>query len=227
MIQTLLLACALLQDPKPGPRTVEDRLKELDEKLTALEKRQRERSTDNAAMEKKIADGKAARENALRQAAQFWVRHYASPLGLNEKQSAHFEELKYGWLKEDQEKPADLARWKAREAELRGKMSPGQAAQLARVVRGDLEASTKAWIKMFTQSAKLDYEKVGALEKAVFGTQTDKEDVLLLEAHPETGSWTKILAAVESALPKLSPALTEAEQAAVRSAMAPWKNLER
>ncbi|HLH28124.1 MAG TPA: hypothetical protein VKW77_04365, partial [Acidimicrobiales bacterium] len=69
----MLLACALLQDPKAGPRTVEDRLKELDEKLSALEKKQRQLSDDNLAMEKKIADGKAARENALHQAAKFWV----------------------------------------------------------------------------------------------------------------------------------------------------------
>ena len=227
MISTLIVALALLQDPKGASRTVEDRLKELDEKLTALEKKQRELSADNEAMEKKIADGKAAREKAMRQAAQFWVQHYASPLGLNEKQSAHFEELKYGWLKEDQEKPADLARWKAREAALRGKVTAEQAAQLARVVHGDFEASGKAWLVMFTQAAKLDAEKSAALEKAVLGALKIDEDILLQEAHPESGSWTEILTILESALPKVSPALTDAEQKAIRNAILPWKRFQR
>jgi hypothetical protein len=224
MIQTLLLACALLQDPKPGPRTVEDRLKELDEKLTVLEKKQRELSEDNAAMEKKIADGKAARENALRMSAKFWVQHFAKPLDLTEKQAVDLENLRYGWYVEDREKPADESRWKSREASLREKLSAGQSSQLARTVRGDLEGSAKAWIRMFIQSAKLAPEKTAALEKAAFDAMPTAEGVLLPEAHPEgMGSWSSVAAAIESALPKVLPALTEAEQAALRNAIAPWK----
>jgi hypothetical protein len=228
MMTILVLACSLLQDPKPGLQTVENRLKELDEKLTVLEKRQRELSDDNAAMEKKIADGKAARENSLRQAAKFWVDHFAKPLNLNEKQAADIETLRYTWYREDQDKPADTARWKARENALREKVSAEQAARLAGVVRGDLEAGTKAWIKMFIQAGKLDTEKSGALEKTVSGAVTVEEGILLPEAHPDgTGSWTKVLSALESALPKVSPALTDAEQAAIRNAIAPWKGLNR
>jgi len=224
MIQTLLLACALLQDPKPGPRTVEDRLKELDEKLTALEKKQRELSDDNAAMEKKIADGKAARENALRQAAKFWVQHFAKPLELSGKQVADLESLRYAWYDEDREKPADTARWKAREGALREKVSPEQASRLARTVRETLEGGNRAWVRMFTQAAKLDPEKSAALEKAVLGSMGVEENVLLPEANSEgAGSWTNIPAAIESAIPKVSPTLTEEEQAALRNALAPWK----
>jgi hypothetical protein len=228
MMPTLMLALALLQEPPGSPRTVEDRLKELDEKLTALEKKQRDLSEDNAAMEKKIADGKAAREKALRQQAKFWVQHYAAPLGLSEAQAAALEELRYGWFKEDQEKPGDEARWKAREGALRGKVSAEQASQLSRKVRENQEEGDKGWIRMFAQGAKLDPEKAAALEKAVIGTLTYQDGVLLLEAHPDSmGSWTKIPAAIEAALPKISPPLTEAEQQALKKAMAPWKQLQR
>lgn len=224
MMTMLVLACALLQDPKPGPRTVEDRLKELDEKLSALEKRQRELSDDNAAMEKKIADGKAARENALRQAAKFWVQHFAKPLELNDQQAADLEALRYTWYREDRDKPAETAQWKAREKTLREKVSVEQAARLARTVREGLEEGNRAWVRMFAQGAKLDPEKSAALEKAALASLPVEEGVLLPEAHSEgTGSWSSIPAAVESALPKVSPALTEAEQAAIRNALAPWK----
>lgn len=228
MIQILLLGCTLLQDSSPGPRTVEDRLKELDEKLTLLEKRQRELSDDNAAMEKKIADGKAARENALRQAAKFWVQHFAKPLDLNEKQAADLEALRYTWSIEDRQKPADTARWKARESVLREKVSADQASRLARTVREDLQEGSKAWIRMFTQAAKLGPEKSAALERGVLGLLPAPDGILLPEAHPEgVGSWTNIPPALESALPTVSPTLTEEEQAAIRKALAWWKARDR
>ena len=224
MIQTLLLACALQQDPNRGPRTVEDRLKELDEKLTALEKKQRALSDDNAAMEKKIADGLAARESALRQAAKFWVQPFAKPLDLSEKQAADLEALRYSWYSEDRDRPADTVRWKAREKTLREHVSAEQATRLARTVRETLEEGNRSWVRLFAQTAKLDAEKSAALEKAALGSLAVEEGVLLAEAHPEgPGSWTNIPAAVEAALPKVSPALTEEEQAAIRRALAPWK----
>src|SRR5437763_16365053 len=116
MLHALALAALLLaQDPKAQSKTVEDRLKELDEKISALEKKHKDLGDENAVLEKKIADGKAAREKFLRQSASAWVKRYGPSIELNEKQSAEFEELWYGWSKEDLEKPYDAARWKTRE----------------------------------------------------------------------------------------------------------------
>jgi len=224
MIPILMLAFALVQDPQPAPRTVEDRLKELEGKLAALEARRGALANENAAIEKKVAEGKAARENFLRQSAASWVWRYAQPIELSERQASILEELWYGWIKEDQEKPADAGRWKGREDALREKLTAEQIPRLARKVREEQEQSSKMSLGMMAQAAKLNPEKTAALEKAVLGRLPSEEGILLAQAHPEKGaSWTTVIAAVESSLPGLSGTLTEEDQAALRTVVGRWK----
>src|SRR5258706_8857631 len=106
-MMTILLATAIsfaaLQD-KPPARTVEERLKELEDKLTGLEKRNKALKEENQALEKRITDAKAAKETFARQMAGGWVKRYATAVQLTEKQSAELEELWLGWSRADLEK---------------------------------------------------------------------------------------------------------------------------
>jgi hypothetical protein len=91
-------------------------------------------------------------------------------------------------------------------------------------VREEQEQSVKISLGVMTQAAKLNPEKTAALEKAVLGSLPSEEGILLAQAHPEkVASWTMVIAAVESSLPGLSGALTEADQAALRTAVERWK----
>jgi hypothetical protein len=224
MIRILVLAWALLQDPKGTPGTVEDRLKDLDAKLTALEKKRRELADDNSAMEKKITDAQAAKEEMLRRASQAWIKHYGASFQPSEKQIADIDQLWYDWIKEDQGKSADAARWKAREQALREKLTPGQIPLLARMVREEQGQSAKATLGAFVQQSKLGPEKIAALEKAIVGRLRYDEGVLLPNAHPDQGAlWTNVLNTLESSLPELSALLTEDEQASLRKMLSRWK----
>ncbi len=230
MLQTLLLAAVLAaQDPKPAAKTVEDRLKELDDKLSALELKQKTLADENAAMEKRIADAKAMRENVARQSASGWVKRYARPVELTEKQSAELEELWFDWTKEDLEKPWDVARWKTREELLRGKLTREQIPRFTGRVREEQAESAKRSMAMLSRAAKLDAEKSGALERAVLGRLKIEEGVLLPQAHPQEISnlWSQTMAAVEASLPDLSSTLTEEEQKALRKTLDQWKPKQR
>lgn len=225
MIPMLALTAVLLaQAPPPAAKTVEDRLKELDVKIAALEKKQRDLAEENGALEKQIADGRAAREKFLRQTASAWVRRYAEPAGLSANQASELEEVWYGWSKMDLEKPADGAAWKAREEVLKGRLSADQAVRLARRVREELEQSAKRTLGFLTQSAKLGAGTSAALESAVMARVSIPEGQLLPQAHPEGSvSWVRLVAAAEECLPDLSPAPTEQEQAALRKILEQWK----
>jgi len=224
MIQILVLAWALLQDPKGTPGTVEDRLKDLYAKLTALEKKRRELALDNSAMEKKITDAQAEKEATLRRASQAWIKHYGASFEPGEKQVADIDQLWYGWIKEDQGKTADAGRWLAREQELREKLTPGQIPPLARMVREEQGKNVKAMLGVFVRQSKLGPEKTAALEKAILERLRFEEGVLLPDAHPDQGAlWTNVLSTLESSLPELSALLTEDELAALRKTLSRWK----
>jgi hypothetical protein len=230
MLQALLLAVVLAaQDPKPAAKTVEDRLKELDDKLSALELKQKTLANDNAAMEKQLADAKAMRENFARQSASGWVRRYAKPVEFTEKQSAEFEELWYGWTKDDMEKPGDPARWKTREDALRGKLTQEQIPRLAGRVHEEQVENAKRSVSMFSRAAKLDAGKSAALEKMALGRLKIEEGILLAQAHPqETANlWGQTMTAVEASLPELSSTLSEDELGALRKTLEQWKPRQR
>ena len=229
MFQTLLLATALfVQDPKPGAKTVEERLQELTDKIEALDKKAGALTQENATLQLKLEERRAARENFARQAATAWVKRYAKSVEFSEPQSAELEALWLGWSKEDLEKPADTARWKVREETLRGKLQAEQVPRLARKIRDEQEQNAKSSLGMFSQTAKLPPEKAAALEKAVLPKLSFEEGVLLVQAHPEKNNvWIQVLDAIEKSLPDMSATLSEEELAALRKVLGQWRPRQR
>jgi len=226
MLEVLALSLLLLtQDPKPAPKTVEDRLKELSDRLSALEKKEQAISLENAALEKQVADQKATRENLARQAGAAWVKQNGAAIGLNAERSTEFEELWTGWTREDMEKGMDPARWKAREETLRTKLSPDEIPRLGRKVREIREESAKRRVNLFAQGSRLGPEKSAALADAVIRKLAIKEGILVVQAHPEETvlEWGQLISAAEACVPELSPGLTEEERARFEKALAPWK----
>jgi hypothetical protein len=229
MLQVWLVAAALLaQDPKAAPRTVEERLKELDEKLSVLEKKQKSLHDENAAMELEVARRKLARQNAAEQTAGQWVQRYAPALDLEERQKTALIDLWRKWTLDDFDKPADAAVWKEREETLRKELRPAQIPLLARKVKEGHEADIRRSVSFFGQAAKLSPEKRASFEKIVMGKLSFEEGPLLLQAHSERLiPWTRIVDAIESSLPELSGALTETEQTSLRKLLDQWKPRQR
>jgi len=220
MIATLL---ATMLAALPQEKTVEGRLKELEEKLGSLEKRHTALREENVALEKRAADAQAVRETYAKQAAAGWVKRYAKPVELTDAQSAELEALWLGWTKQDFEKAADLAGWKAREEALKGKLAADQVPKLARAVRDEQEKYAKMSIASFVQSSKIAPERAPAFEKAVLAKLTFKEGALLTQAHPEAQvGWFIVHAAVDQALPDLAPVLSEEEQVRLRETILKW-----
>jgi len=230
MFPALLLASMmLLQDPKPAPKTVEERLKELDEKIAALERKREALGQENAAMEKTIADAKAWKESYARQSATAWLKQYAAAARLTEKQSAELEELWYGWNKGDLEKGGDPARWTGREQEIRSRLSPEQATLLARKVREEREQNARATVAGIARSVKLPSEKSDSLVKAVMVRLKIEEGPLLTQAHPQelANAWGQTLLALDGGLSDISSSLTEQELQSLRKFLDQWKPKQR
>jgi hypothetical protein len=229
MLQVLLFALAFAaQDPQTAPKTVEDRLKELDEKISALEKKHKQLSDENAGMEKKLAEAKAAREQMARQMASGWVQQYAKPVQFTDSQRSTLEQLWFDWTKEDLEKRIDVAAWKLREEAIRKELTPAQVSQFARKVREDQEAGVKRTVSFFIRGAKLDAEKTAAFEKAVVAKIGFEEGALLLQAHPEKVTpWTAVPDAAEAVLPQFASTFTESETKALRQAVEQWRPRQR
>jgi hypothetical protein len=228
MITTLALALILAQDPKPPAKTVEDRLKELADKIEALDKKAAALTDENAKLQLKVDEAKTRRETFARQSGTVWVKRYAGAVEFTEKQSTEIEELWYGWSKSDFEKPSDLAQWKSREETLRGKLTADQVPKLTRKVRDEQELNVKNSINALAQFAKLPPERSADLEKAVQPRINYGEATLLAQAHPESiNLWPQVLAAVETALPELAATLSESEATALRKVLDRWKPKQR
>jgi hypothetical protein len=222
MLKALLLVLAL-QDPKP--KTVEDRLTELDAKLSALEKRQSQLLDENATMEKKLADAKAWREKAIVQTADFWVKRYSSTLALTEKQTTEIRALWVAWTREAYEKRIDDATWKARESTLRAALTAEQIPLLEKSVRTEMENGAKTTIESYGKQAQIAPERSEAFVKAVMNRLTIEEAGLIPQAHPGAWiTWTRVLAAIEAAGPDLAAILTPEEQERLAKVKAQWKS---
>jgi len=234
MLESILAAALALQDP-PAAKTVEEHLKRLEDRVASLEQRQKALTDENAQLEKKLADAKAAKEAYARQAAQAWVRRYGPAAGLTEAQSGEIEALWRGWVAKDQESPPAYwdpgaaatkaaAAWKPREDALRAKLSPEQAGRLAAKVREEQEQLARTSLGAFVKDAKIDAERVPALEKAALSRLRFPEGALLLQARPdERIDWFKVLGAVEESLADLEAALSAEEMAALRATVTRWK----
>jgi septal ring factor EnvC (AmiA/AmiB activator) len=228
MIAALALSILLAQDPKPPARTVEERLKELADKIEVLDKKAAALSDENAKLQQQVNELKSRREAIARQSGAAWVKRYAAAVELTEQQSAEIEALWVGWTKQDLEKPSDVAHWKSREEILRGKLAADQLPKLARKILEEQRQSGRAMVVTLAQSSKFSADKVGALEKVVLPRLTYDESILLSQAHPEKSqSWPQILAIVEANLSELSAALSTEEMNALRQTLDRWKPKQR
>ena len=223
MIIALALSLVLVQDP--AGKTVEDRLKELADKVEALDKKAAALKLENTSLQLQLQQVQQSRETFARQSATAWVKRYAAAVEFTEKQSSELEELWYGWSKQDFAKPCDAAGWKAREETLRGKLTADQVPKFSRKVREDQDLSSRNWIASLGQLAKLPAEKIDAMEKAVLPKVRFEEGPLLPQASPVQNPWAKMTDALEASLPEL--ALTESEMESLRKIIGRWKPKQR
>ena len=219
MLPMMLLAAAMaMQDPKPAPKTVEERLKELDGKLEALEKKQKTLADENAAMEKQIADRKAMRENLARQIGASWVQRYAAPIGLNATETAELQALWIAWSREDMEQPGDAARWTTREATLKGKLTADQATLLAKRVHEEQVQNVKSTVSAYVRMCQIGAERAAPFEKAVLGKVTIADDILVPQAHA-VKTWEQTVDALRAGLSELKDVLTDQERTRLQNAL--------
>jgi hypothetical protein len=224
MMTTLALLLLLAQDPKPAAKTVEDRLKELADKIEVLDKKAATLTAENEKLQQQAREIKARRELLARQPGQAWVKRYAPAVEFTEKQSAEIEEMMYGWTKQDFEKPCDVAGWKAREELLRGKLTPEQAPKLARKVQEEQLNGVTMMVKGMVRMARLPSSAEGSFEKVVRSKMTIEEGMLLPSAHPEKcPTWFQIADIVAANLPELSKGLSESEVDSLRKSLQDWK----
>lgn len=228
MIATLALALLLSQDPKPATRTVEERLKELADKVEALDKKAAALADENAKLQQKLDESKAQREMMARQPGQAWVKRHGPAVVFTEKQSAEIEELMYGWTREDWGKSIDTTGWKAREELLRGKLTAEQVPKLARRVQEEQGQNVGFMIKQLVRMAKLPASAENTVDKVVRAKVTIGDDVLLPAAHPDKiPSWVQICDVVEANLAEVSKDLSESEAETLRKALSMWKPKQR
>lgn len=217
MITTLTLAFLLAQDPKPAAKTVEDRVKELTERVEALDKKATALTAENHDLFLKVEDAKARREALIRQWGSAWVKRYGPAVELTPQQSAELEELWITWTRQDLEKPSDVPQWKSREDLVRIKLTADQATRLARKAREDQDQNAKTMVTSLAQISKIPAEKIPALEKVLLPRLKTEEGLLLPQAHPEkVVSWPQVLGIVEANLTELSASLSESELGSLR-----------
>ena len=222
-MMTLALALLLAQDPQPAAKTVEDRLKELADKIEALDKKAAALTQENASLQAKLDESKRLREAMLRQAGTAWVKRYGPAAELSEKQSSEIEELWYGWSIQDFQKPCDAGGWKTREEALRGKLTAEQVPKIAGKVREDQKMAAKSIIQSLVLFSKLPADKKGVLEKAALPQLTYDERMLLPNAYPDILNPVSMVAtAIEGSLPDLSASFTTEELDALRKTLKAW-----
>jgi len=227
-MEILILVVALVGSPfqdRPSPKTVEERLKELEEKLAGLEKRHKALGDENEKLEKQIADAKAAKDAWARQSAAGWVRQYSKAAEFSGPQSAELEELWRGWHRSDLDQAPPAGAWKAREELVRSKLTAEQIPKLARAVRDEQKAAAKMLTAGWFLSAKLAADHQASFEKAVLARLQITEGALVTQAHPEVQvSWAQITGAVEGSLPELSSVLSDEERSRVQDLLKKWKS---
>lgn len=219
MMTTLIVGALLaVQAPPPPPRTVEDRLGELEQKLARLEQKQKALSDENAAMETKVAARNATVEAVARTNAKVWVAQHAAAVGFTEAQSTELEALWVRWNRESPNYSGTAEEWKKREEILRGKLTPEQVPLLVRRIRSVQEKGYRALLAHIVRSFSLPAERTAEWEKTVLAKIPWDADMLIPAAHGRNESPLRLLlAAVEESLPELS--LSPEEQASVRKGL--------
>ncbi len=202
MARVVLLALVTLaaQTSPIVPKTVEERIQELETRLTDLEKRE-----------------KAAREGLARRAATTWVRRYGGPAEFTREQSERIEALWFSWAMEDVARPPDAAIWRRREGALRDRLAESQVSMLARQVASDERDLARLTVAALARSAKIAGERLEAVELAALGELRTLEGALIPQARPEARvTWRTVLVAIEKGLPGLAGVLPPEEHARLR-----------
>lgn len=208
MIQALLFAVLLPLQAK----TVEDRLKELSDRLAVLDKKATELSAENHELQRRIAIQEQARDSSAKATADYWMKRHGNGLSLAEQQASRVQGLWQGWILEDFGKPVDQAKWKAREATLRSALTPDQTALLEKSIRAEQEAQAKAMVVSYSNHAGIEPANGQAFVTAVMSRLSFDGAGLIPHAHSADHSWlTRVHAAVEASVPDLAPRLSEEE----------------
>ena len=217
MLQALLFAALLApQEPKP-PKTVEDRIQELTDRIAILDRKATDLAKENLDLQRKIAVQEQTRDSVAKATADYWVKHFQATLSLTEPQAARIQELWRTWTREDFEKRADTPTWKAREATLRSELTPDQADLLEKKVRAEQELQAKSILAMHAKLAGLDPLHVDAFVTTVLSRLTIDTKGLLPLANPNGGSPpNRIHAAIEASIPDLAARLSEEELSRLR-----------
>lgn len=221
VLGALLLAAP--QEEKQG-KTVEQRIRELEERLSSLEKRAAAAKAVNEKLEKRLADAERARERYIRGRASSWVKRYAEPAELSEERCGELETLWIGWVRADFGKRPDRETWRAREEALKKRLTSDEATRLAKTVRRGQENYARTSATSFVKHARIDDSRKAAFEGAVLGKLRYPESALLLSAHPEDRvDWFSVYRAVERSVPDLDGILTEEEHGRLKALVEKWK----
>jgi hypothetical protein len=224
MIQALLFAALLAaQEPKPA-KTVEDRIKELSDRLAVLDKKATDLAAENNELQRKIAVREQTRDSAAKATAASWMKRHAGGLGLDGEKSAAIERLWVAWIREDFSSPSDQAAWKKREEALRKELTPEQAALVERSVGADQRSGLDLTMTSYARHAQIAAEREPLFRKTVWSRLKLAETGLIPQAHADPGaSWTGLITALESSLPDLAGVLTPEELARLSKLFPPRK----
>jgi hypothetical protein len=208
MIQALLFAALLPLQAK----TVEERIKELSDRIEVLDKKATDLAAENQDLRVKLHQRDTTRQSVARGTADYWMKRHGIGLSLTEEQASRVHALWQGWILEDFEKPVDQARWKVREATLRSALTPEQAALLEKSIRAEQEAQAKAVVVSYSNHAGIEPANGETFVTAVMGRIAFDGTGLIPHAHSADHSWSaRVHAAVEASVSDLAPRLNEEE----------------
>jgi hypothetical protein len=224
MFQSLLFAGLLaVQDPKPA-KTVEERIKELSDRIAVLDKKATDLAAENHELQRRIAIQEQTKDSVAKATASHWMKRHAGGLGLDPDKSAALERLWIAWTREDFGKAVDEAAWKKREETLRKELTPEQAALVEKSVRAEIDAAVDLSIGSYAIQAQIAAERQGPYRKILRNRLKPVEAGLIPQAHPGAVAWwLDLYTALGSSLPELAGVLTPEEHARLSRLVPPRK----
>jgi hypothetical protein len=212
MMEALMLAAVLsLQDPKTA-KTVEERIKELSDRIAVLDKKATDLTAENHQLRQQLTAREQMKESVAKATASSWMSTHAGKLALAPQKAAVIEGLWVTWTKEDFGKFSDEAAWKKREETLRKELTPEQAALVEKSVRAEIDKTMDLSVASYARQAQIAAEREPLFRKTVWSRLKLAEAGLIPQAHAGAGvSWSGLLTALESSLPDLKTVLTPEE----------------
>ncbi len=224
MIEALIVAAILsLQDPKPA-KTVEERIKELSDRIAVLDKKATDLTAENNELQRRIAVQEQNRDAVAKATASTWMKKHAGGLSLDAAKASAIEGLWTTWTRADFGKLVDKATWKTREETLRKELTPEQAALVEKSVRAEIDSSMDLLIGAYGRQAQIAAERQDPFRKIVRSRMKPVEAGLIPQAHAAAGAgWSDFYTALESSLPELAGVLTPEEHARLSKFVPPRK----